>query len=341
MGSQTLKNKKTYNIAIVGVTGAVGQEMLSILEERNFPVKSLKLFASQKSAGKKYDFRGAAHTVEDLEGQSFKDIDIVLSSAGSSISKKFAPQAAREGAVVVDNTSAFRMTPEVPLVIPEVNPEDIQKHQGIIANPNCSTIIMLVPLFPLYKKAGIKSITVATYQSVSGAGARGIDELTRQAKQVLEGKPVTKEILPHQIAFNLFSHNSAVTENGFNEEEVKMINETHKIFHDAQIRVSPTCVRVPVYRAHSEAIAVALAKPLSPDQAREILSAAEGVTVIDDRKNNYFPMPLEASGKDNVLVGRIREDFSHDNGLSLFVSGDQLRKGAALNAIQIAEKLIA
>ncbi len=336
----TLKDKKTFNVALVGATGAVGEEMLKILEERNFPIKTLKLLASARSKGKKYSFRGQSHGVEELTEQSFKGIDIVLSSAGGSISKKFMPAAVREGAVVIDNTSAYRMDPEVPLVVPEINPEDIFKHKGIIANPNCSTIIMLVPLFPIYRKAGIKSVKVATYQSVSGAGAKAMHELERQSREFLDGKPVTREILPHQIAFNLFSHNSQVKENGYNEEENKMANETRKIFHDEDIRVAATCVRVPIYRAHSEAIYAELKKPLKVSEARELLSKADGVKLVDDRDKNYFPMPIEASGKDDILVGRLREDISADNSLALFVSGDQLRKGAALNAIQIAERLI-
>lgn len=331
---------KTCHVALVGATGAVGEEMLKILEERNFPVKSLKLLASARSKGKSYSFRGESHPVVELTEQSFKGVDIVLSSAGGSISKKFMPHAVREGAVVIDNTSAYRMDPEVPLVVPEINPEDIAKHKGIIANPNCSTIIMLVPLFPLHQKVPIKSIRVATYQSVSGAGAKAMHELERQTKDVLAGNPITREILPHQIAFNLFSHNSQVKENGYNEEEIKMENETKKIFHESQIRVAATCVRVPVYRAHSEAIYAEFSKPLKVDEARAILSKAPGVKLVDDREKNYFPMPIEASGKDDILVGRLREDASSDNGLALFVSGDQLRKGAALNAIQIAERLI-
>ncbi|HNV86223.1 MAG TPA: aspartate-semialdehyde dehydrogenase [Candidatus Omnitrophota bacterium] len=340
-GSHTLKGKKSYVVAVAGATGAVGEEMIKILEERKFPVKELKLLASKRSAGKRHSFRGESHIIEELTGHSFKGVDIVLSSAGGSVSRQFSPAAISEGAVVVDNTSAFRMDPEVPLVIPEINPEDIALHKGIIANPNCSTIIMAVPIFPIHKKAGIRRIIVSTYQSVSGAGARAIAELRHQTQEVLEGKPVTREIFPHQIAFNLFSHNSAVKENGYNEEEVKMVNETKKIFHDPKISVTPTCVRVPVYRAHSESIVLELEKRLSVEEAREILRQAPGVRLQDDREKNYFPMPIEASGQDDILVGRIREDLTCPNGLALFVSGDQLRKGAALNAIQIAEKLIA
>lgn len=335
----TLKGKKSFVVAVMGATGAVGEEMIKILEERKFPVKGLKLLASKRSVGKRYSFRGVSHTVGELTSGSFEGVDIVLASAGGSISKQFAPAAISEGAVVIDNTSAFRMDPNVPLVVPEINASDIRKHKGIIANPNCSTIIMAVPVYPIHKKAGVKRILVSTYQSVSGAGSKAIHELRQQTQECIEGKPLTRAIFPHQIAFNLFSHNSAVKENGYNEEEIKMVNETKKIFHDPKIRVAATCVRVPVYRAHSEAITLELEKKLSPEDARRILEKAPGVTVVDDREKNYFPMPVEASGKDNVLAGRIREDASCPKGLMLFVSGDQLRKGAALNAVQIAECL--
>lgn len=337
---QTLKGKQTYTVAVVGATGAVGQEMIKILEERNFPVKALRLLASSRSKGKMFSFRNESHRVEELTDQSFKGVDLVLSSAGSSVSRKFMPSAVREGAVVIDNTSAYRMEPEVPLVIPEINPEDIGRHQGIIANPNCSTIIMAVPLYPIHRKSRIKRIAVATYQSVSGAGAKAMVELERQTRELLEGKPLSKEVFAHQIAFNLFSHNSPIKENGYNEEEIKMIQETKKIFHDPEIRVVATTVRVPIFRAHSEAIFVELESPLKAQEVREILSRAPGVKLVDDRERNYFPMPVEASGQDRILVGRIREDLSSPNGIALFASGDQLRKGAALNAVQIAEWLI-
>jgi len=339
--SDSLKGKKSFVVAVAGATGAVGEEMIKILEERKFPVRELKLLASKRSAGKRHSFRGVSHMIEELTSHSFKGVDIVLSSAGGSVSRQFAPAAISEGAVIIDNTSAFRMDPEVPLVVPEINPEDIRSHKGIIANPNCSTIIMAVPIFPIHKKAGVRRIIVSTYQSVSGAGARAIAELRNQTQEVLEGRPVTREIFSHQIAFNLFSHNSAVKENGYNEEEIKMVNETKKIFHDPKISVTPTCVRVPVYRAHSESIVLELEKKLSVEEARAILRDAPGLCLADDREKNCFPMPIEASGKDDILVGRIREDLSCPNGLALFVSGDQLRKGAALNAIQIAEQLIA
>ncbi len=329
---------KQFHVAILGVTGAVGQELLQLLEERKFPVASLKLLASAKSAGSKINFRGQTLTVEEAREDSFKGIDLVLSSAGGSISKKLVPYAVKAGALVVDNTSAFRMDPEVPLVVPEINPEDIAKHKGVIANPNCSTIIMLVPLFPLHKLARVKRIIVSTYQSASGAGAKAMLELENQTREILDGKNPTKQVFPHQIAFNIFSHNSAVDEStGLCDEEKKMIQETRKIFHDASIDVVPTTVRVPVYRAHSESIFAEFEKPLSVEQIRQALGKAAGVRLVDDRKNNYFPMPIEASGKDDILAGRVRVNEKHPTEVSLFVSGDQIRKGAALNAVQIAE----
>ena len=334
-----MKKKSKYHVAIMGATGAVGEEMLNILAQRNFPVDKLVLLASSRSVGKKYRFKGREIAVEELKENSFKGIDIVLASAGGSLSKKYAPYAVREGAVVIDNTSAFRMDPKIPLVVPEINPEDIKKHKGIIANPNCSTIIMLVPIFPIHKANRIKRILVSTYQAASGAGARAMKELEDQSRDVLEGRPAKKEIFPHQIAFNLFSHNSAIKDEGYNEEEIKMIKETKKIFHDDKIKITATTVRVPVFRAHSETIYLELAKKPDLGRIRKILSKAPGVKIVDDQVKNYFPMPLEATGQDDVLVGRIRKDLSSPNGLCLFVSGDQLRKGAALNAVQIAEIL--
>lgn len=334
-----MKRKKQYDVAVMGATGAVGQEMVKILEERDFPVGRLVLLASGRSAGKKVAFKGRDITISELNENSFKGVDIVLASAGGSISKKFAPCAVKAGAVVIDNTSAFRMDPAVPLVVPEINPQDIKRHKGIIANPNCSTIIMVVPLYPIHKAYQVRRVLVSTYQAASGAGARAMRELEEQSEDVLAGRPARKEAFPHQIAFNLFSHNSAVGEDGYNEEEVKMARETRKIFHDNRLKIAATCVRVPVFRAHSEAIYADLAK--APDLGRitRILSKAPGVKIVDDREKNYFPMPIEASGKDDVLVGRIRKDVSSPKGLCLFVSGDQLRKGAALNAVQIAEIL--
>ena len=335
----TMNKKSKYNVAVMGATGAVGEEMLKILEERNFPIDRLKLLASAKSVGKKYRFKGREISVEELKENSFIGIDIVLASAGGSISKKFAPLAVKAGAVVIDNTSAFRMDPGVPLVIPEINPADIKKHKGIIANPNCSTIIMLVPVHAIHRKNPVKKAVISTYQAASGAGARAMRELEDQARDVLSGKPARKEVFPHQIAFNLFSHNSAVKDDGYNEEEIKMMKETHKILHDKKIKITATCVRVPVYRAHSEAIYLELSQKPDVEKIRRIVSQAPGVRLVDDRSKNYFPMPIEASGKDEVLVGRIRTDASDPKGLWIFVAGDQIRKGAALNAVQIAEIL--
>ncbi len=325
------------NVAILGATGAVGQELLAILEERNFPLAHLTLLASEKSAGKKVCFKGEELIIQPAHAGSFKNIDLVLSSAGSAVSKELVHHAVKAGALVIDNTSAFRMDPKVPLVIPEINPADIAKHNGIIANPNCTTIIMLVPLWPLHKKAPIRRIVAATYQAVSGAGARGLEELDLQTKAILAGKEPRREVFPYQIAFNLFSHNSEIKENGSCEEEIKVMVETKKILHQESIRVAITTVRVPIHRAHSEALFVEFEKPLSVEEARCLLADAPGIRMIDDREKNYFPMPLEASGKDDILVGRLRKDETVEHGLALFVSGDQIRKGAALNAIQIAE----
>lgn len=330
------------NVAIVGATGAVGQEFLTVLAERNFPIKSIKMLASARSAGKTVQFAGTSYTIEELTRDSFKDVRIAFFSAGGSISKEFAPAAVAAGAVVVDNTSAFRMKEGVPLVVPEVNPEQIHKHNGLIANPNCSTIIMNVPVWPLHKVNRIKRIIVSTYQAVSGAGAWGLYELDAQMKSYAAGEPIRKEKFPHQIVGNIFSHNSKVAENGYNEEEIKMVQETRKIFDDARIMVTATCVRVPVPRAHCESINLEFERPITPQQVRDILAKAPGVRIVDDPAANHFPMPLEASGQDNVLVGRIRQDISREDGrgIDLFVAGDQIRKGAATNAVQIAERLI-
>ncbi|MCG3175800.1 MAG: Aspartate-semialdehyde dehydrogenase [Candidatus Omnitrophica bacterium] len=334
-----LRKKKAYSVAIMGATGAVGEEMLGILEQRQFPVSKLVLLASARSVGKKYAYGGREIEVRELKEDSFEGIDIVLASAGGSISKRYAPLAVQAGAIVIDNTSAFRMDPEVPLVVPEINPKDIKKNNGIIANPNCSTIIMLVPLWPLHRANKIKRVIVSTYQAASGAGAKAMQELEDQSRAVLAGQKAAPQVFPHQIAFNLFSHNSAIKDEGYNEEELKMIKETYKIFHTDKIKVTATTVRVPVYRAHSEAIYVEFAKEPDLAEVRRILESAPGVRIVDDREKNYFPMPIEASGKDDVLVGRIRRDPTSPKGLWLFVAGDQLRKGAALNAVQIAEIL--
>jgi aspartate-semialdehyde dehydrogenase len=332
----------SVNVAIVGATGAVGQEFLNVLSERNFPIKTLKLLASAKSAGKKAEFAGKSYTIDELKHDSFEDVQIAFFSAGGSISKEFAPSAVKAGAVVIDNTSFFRMKEGIPLVVPEVNGEQIAKHNGLIANPNCCTIIMVVPLWPLHKANRIRRIVVSTYQSVSGAGAWGLHELDAQTKAYATGQPIVKEKFAYQIVNNLFSHNTKVAENGYNEEENKMVAETRKIFADPKIQVSPTCIRVPIPRAHCESINLEFERPMTPQRVREILSNAPGVKIVDDREKNHFPMPLEASGQDNVLVGRIRQDLSRDDGrgIDLFVSGDQVRKGAATNAVQIAEKLV-
>ncbi len=330
---------KTVNVAVVGTFGAVGHEMIALLEKRKFPVGELRGFGSSKTAGKEFSFKGQKLQNRELKFQpgEFKGIDVVLSSPGASVSKQFADHAIKDGALIIDNTSAFRMRPEVPLVVPEINGEDIFKHKGIIANPNCSAIIMLMAVAPLHRKNRVKRILCATYQAVSGAGVTGMDELTEQTKEVLAGLPPTKKVFPHQIAFNLFSHNASIEKDGYNGEELKMIQESHKILHDDSIKIVTTCVRVPVLRAHTEVLYLEFEKPMSPEQAVEILKQAPGVDIQDDAKNNHFPMPVEATKRENVLVGRIRKDLSNENGLALMVAGDQLWKGAALNAVQIAE----
>lgn len=331
-----------YHVAIAGATGAVGTEFLRVLENHRFPIASLRLLASERSEGKKLRFRGEELTVQRLTESSFEGVQIAFFSAGASRSRQFAPAAVKAGAVVIDNSSAFRMDPRVPLVVPEINLEDAREHQGIIANPNCSTIIMLMAVAPLHRLSRVRRVVVSTYQSASGAGAQAMQELVDQTAAVLEGKEVTPRVLPHRIAFNLFSHNSAINEWGYNEEEWKMIHESRKILHEPDLAITATCVRVPVLRAHSESINIEFAERRpSVDEAREALRAFPGVRVVDDRERNHFPMPIEASEREEVLVGRIREDISNPMALDLFVSGDQLLKGAALNAVQIAEGMIA
>jgi len=327
------------NIAVAGATGAVGAEFVSVLEKRNFPVKNIKFLASARSVGKKITFKGEEFAVEEMTKDSFKGMDVALFSAGGSQSKIYAQSCVDVGCVMVDNSSAFRMTPDVPLVIPEINPEDVKWHKGIIANPNCSTIIMLMAVYPIYQLSKVKRVIVSTYQAASGAGAKAMKELEDQARDFLDGKPVKKEVLPYQIAFNLFSHNTKIGDDGYNEEEVKMIKETNKILHDENIKVTPTCVRVPVLRAHSESIVVETEQKLSLDAVRSAIAKFPGCQLVDDREKNYFPMPLEVSGEYDCKVGRIRYDYTFDNGIALFVCGDQLLKGAALNAVQIAELL--
>ncbi len=329
-------------LAIAGVTGAVGQEFLSILEQREFPFDSLKMLASSRSKGKKITFKGKEYIVEELTENSFNDIDIALFSAGGSRSKQFAQAVVDAGAVMVDNSSAFRMDPEVPLVIPEINPEAIKDNKGIIANPNCSTIIGIVPVWPLHKANPVKRIIVSTYQAASGAGQSAMLELEHQAQEILDGKEPTCNAFPCQIAFNCFCHNSALGPNGYNEEEMKMVKETRKIFDCPEIAITCTCIRIPVFRAHCESINLEFTEPITPDQVRDLLSTAPGVTLMDDRENNRHPMPIDASGNDDIYVGHIRQDESipENRGINLWVAGDQLRKGAALNAVQIAEKLL-
>ncbi len=330
------------NLAIAGVTGAVGQEFLKILEERDFPFDSLKMLASTRSAGKKIEFKNKTYIVEEMTKNSFNRVDIALFSAGGSRSKEFAPSAVEAGAVVVDNTSAFRMDPEVPLVVPEINPQKIKEHKGIIANPNCSTIVGIVPVWPLHKANPIKRMVVSTYQAASGAGTQAMQELESQSHEILDGKEPTCEAFPYPIAFNVFSHNSELGPNGYNLEEIKMVRETRKIFDCPDIAITCTCIRVPVFRAHSESINLEFTDSITPDEVRNLLSTAPGVKVLDDREHNRFPMPIDAAGKDDIFVGRIRQDESipENRGINIWVSGDQLRKGAALNAIQIAEKLL-
>jgi aspartate-semialdehyde dehydrogenase len=329
-------------VAIVGATGAVGIELIRCLEERRFPLAGLHLLASARSAGRSLPFRGEPLPVRELQADSFRGVDVALFSAGGSISKRFAPLAVEQGAVVVDNSSAFRLEPTVPLVVPEINPEAIRAHRGIIANPNCSTIIAITPLWPVHRAHRIRRMIVATYQAASGAGAAAMEELRESTRAYLEGRPYEQRILPHPYAFNLFSHNSRIDpQTGYNEEETKIVRETHKIFGDDSIRIAATCVRVPVLRAHSIAINFECERPITPEQVREIVQGAPGVRLVDDRERNYFPMPQDASGSDPILVGRIRRDVSDPSGrsIALFIAGDQLLKGAALNAVQIAELL--
>lgn len=331
---------KKYRVAIVGATGLVGQEFIKTLEQRNFPIESVRLLASDRSAGKKMFFAHQEIEVEETVPESFQEIDIALFSAGADISRHFSPIAAEAGAVVVDNSSAFRMVPEIPLVVPEVNAGDIRLHQGIIANPNCSTIQMVVALNPLHKVNPIKRIVVDTYQSVSGIGSNAIEELTVQARQVLDGQTTNPHVLPHQIAFNTLPEIDVFLDNGYTKEEWKMVEETRKIMHAPDIAVSATCVRVPVFIAHSEAVHAEFSNPISPEDARLILAQAPGVKVLDDPVISLYPQPWSAAGTDEVFVGRIRQDTSHARGLAMWIVADNLRKGAALNAVQIAEEMI-
>ncbi len=331
--------REDLHIAIAGATGAVGLEMLKTLEKRNFPVGNLTPLASARSAGKTLPFRGQEMLVQELTGDSFVGVDIALFSAGSAISKKFAPLAVDAGAVVVDNSSAFRMDDSVPLVVPEINTADVASHKGIIANPNCSTIVTVMALNPLHQAFGVKRMFASTYQAVSGSGATGIAELKRQVGEINEGREATKEIYPHQIAFNVLPHVDVFLENGYTKEEMKMVHESRKIMGLPGFQASVTCVRVPVYRAHSIAVSAEFEKPVSVEHARGAIAAAPGIDLNDDIASNGYPLPLELAGRDNCQVGRIRKDCAMENGLSFWVAGDQLLKGAALNTVQIAEEV--
>lgn len=328
------------HVAVVGATGAVGIEMIKTLEKRNFPVGKLTLLASARSVGKKLKFKGQEITVTELTQDSFKDVDIALFSAGGGISKEFAPVAARAGCVVVDNSSAFRQDDNVPLVIPEINAADVKWHKNIIANPNCTTAITLMALYPLHHAFGVKRIFASSYQAVSGTGAKAIAELEQQVHQIVKGQPVTNEVYPHQIAFNVLPHVDSFLPTGYTKEEMKMENEGRKIMHHPNFRASVTCVRVPVYRSHSVAVSAEFDRPVTVEAARAVLKQAPGLDVIDEPENKKYPMPLFTSEKYNCEVGRIRKDCALDNGLCFWVSGDQLLKGAALNAVQIAEELV-
>ena len=325
---------------MLGATGAVGQELLELLAERNFPVAELIPLASPRSAGQSLAWQGTSLQIRPVEAAAFEGVDVVLASAGGSVSRQWAPVAARAGAVVIDNSSAFRMDPEVPLVVPEVNPEAAFGHRGIIANPNCTTILLTLVLAPLAARRAIRRVLVSTYQSASGAGARAMEELRQLSRTVLDGREPVSEVLPHSLAFNLFLHNSPLQANGYCEEELKMLNETRKIMGTPELRLSATCVRVPVLRAHSEAVNIEFHEPFPVQEARALLAEAPGVELLENFETNRFPMPTDVTGRDPVAVGRIRQDLSDANALELWLCGDQIRKGAALNAIQIAELLI-
>ncbi|MFC2003234.1 aspartate-semialdehyde dehydrogenase [Chloroflexota bacterium] len=331
---------KGYRVAIVGATGLVGREFAKVIEQRNFPATSIHLFASDRSAGKKLVVGHEEVEVKETAPESFEGIDIALFSAGAEVSRHFSPIAAQSGAVVIDNSSAFRMAPTVPLVVPEVNPEDIREHKGIIANPNCSTIQMVTALYPLHKVNPIKRVIVDTYQAVSGTGAAAVEELLTQVKQVVDGQITIPHVYPHQIAFNLLPEIDVFLDNGYSKEEWKMVEETKKIMHADNIVISATCVRVPVLTGHSEAVHVEFSQPISPEDAQRILSQAPGLKVLDDTAISLYPQPWSAAGTDEIFVGRIRRDVSNQNGLAMWIVADNLRKGAALNAVQIAEEMI-
>ncbi len=330
---------KEYHIAVVGATGAVGAEFMQVLERRNFPVASLRPLGSTRSVGKSVRFHGESLPIAELEDSSFDKIDIAFFSAGSEVARHYAEVARKAGAVAIDNSPAFRMDEAVPLVIPEINPEDVKDHHGIIANPNCTAAVALMAIYPLHRAFGIARVIAASYQAVSGSGARAIQELKKQVEAAAQDRPSSPEIYPHQIAFNVLPHVGSFQQSGYTSEEEKLQNEGRKIMHAPEFKASVTCVRVPVYRAHSVAISAEFSQPVSVEQAYEVLSKAPGLEVVDEPHNNRYPMPLEVAGKDNCAVGRVRRDCAFENGLSFWVSGDQLLKGAALNAVQIAELL--
>jgi aspartate-semialdehyde dehydrogenase len=331
--------KKEYHIAVAGATGAVGAELLRVLERRNFPVATIRALASGKSAGRNVPFRNQSVPVEELDKNSFHKIDIAFFSAGGERSRTFVPIARDAGAVVIDNSSTFRMDPEVPLVIPEINPEDVKKHRGVIANPNCTTAVALMALYPLHRAFGVRRVFASSYQAVSGSGARAIAELKEQVQASADNRGVLPQVYPHPIAFNVLPHVDTFLEDGYTKEEMKMQNEGRKIMHLPEFRASVTCVRVPVYRAHSVAISAEFEKPVSIEEAHEVLAKAPGLELVDEPQKNRYPMPVDVAGKDNCQVGRVRRDCAFENGLAFWVSGDQLLKGAALNAVQIAELL--
>ena len=334
-----LDKKEAYDVAVAGATGAVGRKMLEILEQRKFPVASLKVLASARSVGQALPFNGNSLAVEELKESSFEGVDIALFSAGAGVSRQFAPFAVKSGCIVIDNSSAFRMEPDIPLVVPEVNPEAVGDDPGVIANPNCSTIQMVVALKPIHDQFKIKRVVVSTYQSVSGSGQKAIEELHSQAESVLSGKPPNNNVYPHQIAFNCLPHIDNFLDSGYTKEEMKMVNETRKILEDDSIQISPTTVRVPVFYSHSESVNVETEKPISAGEVKKLLSDAVGVLVVDNPETNEYPLAIDGEGRDDVFVGRIRDDISCENAINFWVVSDNLRKGAALNAVQIAELL--
>lgn len=331
---------RALNVAVLGASGAVGQELLGLLDERSFPVGSLRLLASARSAGEQILWRGSTLIVEEVNETAFQGMDLVLASAGGSVSRQWRQAIEASGAILIDNSSAFRMESDVPLVVPEVNPQALHSHRGVIANPNCTTILLTLALAPLATRRPLRRVVVSTYQSVSGAGARAMEELKQLSRVVLDGGVPTSEVLPHSLAFNLFLHNSPLQENTYCEEELKMVNETRKIMDLQDLKITATCVRVPVLRAHSEAVNLEFHEPFPVDEARQLLAEAPGVELIEDLEANRFPMPTDVTGRDPVAIGRIRQDISDPNALELWLCGDQIRKGAALNAIQIAESLL-